>query len=355
MTVERPQFDFLKTLVETPSPSGSEQQAAAVWRSYVGTYADSVTTDNQGSVIAAINPGGTPRVMLSGHMDEIGFIVRYISAEGYLSFGTIGGFDPLTLPGERVQLMGKHGLVRGIIGRKARHLQAPDEQKKGLEIDDLWIDIGAANREAALALVDVGTAGTRAQGLETLANADLVVSRALDNKAGAYVVARALELAKSRQPKAAIFAVATVQEEVGLRGARTSAFGIDPQVGLAVDVTHASDYPTADPKRSGDIKLGAGPVVTFGPTISPRIADLLLAAGRAKGISIQREAEGRTTGTDADALQQVRGGIATGLVSIALRYMHTGAEIGSLNDIERSAELLAETAAGIGPETNIIP
>ncbi|HEY8745875.1 MAG TPA: M42 family peptidase [Chloroflexota bacterium] len=353
--MDRAQFDFLKMLVETPSPSGSEQQAATVWRKYVGTYADSISTDNQGNVIAAINPGGAPRVMLSGHIDEIGFIIRYIDDKGYLYFGTIGGFDPLTLPGERVQLLGKQGLVRGVIGRKARHLQAPDEQKKGLEIEDLWIDIGVANRDAALGLIDVGTAGSRAQGLETLADGDLIVSRALDNKAGAYVVARALELAKARQPKAAIFAVATVQEEVGLRGARTSAFGIDPQVGLAVDVTHAADYPTADPKRSGDIKLGAGPVVTFGPTINPRVADLLLAAGRARGINIQREAEGRSTGTDADALQQVRGGIATGLISIALRYMHTGAEIGSLNDIERSAELLAETAAGIGPETNVIP
>lgn len=353
--MDRPQFDFLKTLVETPSPSGSEQQAAAVWRAYVGAFADSVTTDNQGNVIAVINPSGAPRVMLSGHMDEIGFIIRHISNEGYLSFGTIGGFDPLTLPGERVQLLGKDGLVRGVIGRKATHLQSPDDRTKTPEIEDLWIDIGAANREAALALLDIGTAGTRAQGLETMANADLVVSRALDNKAGAYVVARALELAKARQPKAAIYAVATVQEEVGLRGARTSAFGIDPQVGLAVDVTHASDYPTADPKRSGDIKLGAGPVVTFGPTISPRIADLLLAAGRANGIPIQREAEGRSTGTDADALQQVRAGIATGLISVALRYMHTGAEIGSLNDIERTAELLAATAVSIGPETNIIP
>jgi endoglucanase len=321
----------------------------------VGRYADSVTTDNQGNVIAAINPGGSPRVMLSGHIDEIGFIVRYIDNDGFLYFGTIGGFDPLTLPGEWVQLLGKLGLVRGVIGRKARHLQASDEQKKGLEVEDLWIDIGAANRQAALELIDVGTAGTRSRGLEALANADLVVGRALDNKAGAYVVARALELAKARQPKAAIFAVATTQEEVGLRGARTSAFGVDPQVGLAVDVTHASDYPTADPKRGGEIKLGAGPVVTFGPTISPRVTDLLLSAGAAKGISIQREAEGRSTGTDADALQQVRGGIATGLISIALRYMHTGAEIGSLNDIERSAELLAETAANIGPDTNLIP
>ncbi len=353
--MDRAQFDFLKTLVETPSPSGSEQQAAAVWRAYVGTYADSITTDNQGNVIAVINPGGSPRVMLAGHVDEIGFIIRFVDDNGFLYFGAIGGFDPLTLPGERVQLLGKQGLVRGVIGRKARHLQAADEQKKGLEIEDLWIDIGAANRQAALALVDVGTAGTRAQGLETLTDGDLIVSRALDNKAGAYVVARALELAKARQPKAAIFAVATVQEEVGLRGARTSAFGINPQVGLAVDVTHASDYPTADPKRSGDIKLGAGPVVTFGPTINPRVADLLLAAGQARGISIQREAEGRSTGTDADALQQVRVGIATGLISIALRYMHTGAEIGSLHDIERSADLLAEAAAGIGPETNVIP
>lgn len=353
--MDRPQFEFLKTLVETPSPSGSEQRAAVVWREYAGKVADSITTDSQGSVIAAINPSGSPRIMLSGHIDEIGFIVRYIDSNGFLSFGTIGGFDPLTLPGERVQLLGKRGLVRGVIGRKARHLQAPDEQKKGLEIDDLWIDIGAANREAALELVDVGTAGTRAQGLESLTNADLIVSRALDNKAGAYVVARALELAKSRQPKAAIFAVATVQEEVGLRGARTSAFGIDPHVGLAVDVTHASDYPSADPKRSGDIKLGGGPVITFGPTVSPRVADLFLAAGAAKGIAIQREAEGRSTGTDADALQQVRAGIATGLVSVALRYMHTGAEIASLADIEHTAELLAEAALSIGPETNLVP
>lgn len=353
--MDRPQFEFLKTLVETPSPSGSEQQAASVWREYTRPFADTITTDKQGNVIAAINPGGSPRVMLSGHIDEIGFIVRYIDDRGYLYFGTIGGFDPLTLPGERVQFLGKQGLVRGVIGRKARHLQAPDEQRKGLEIDDLWIDIGVTGRSAALELLDVGTSGVRAQGLETLHDPDLVVSRALDNKAGAYVVARALELIRARRPEAAIFAVATTQEEVGLRGARTSAFGVDPHVGLAVDVTHASDYPTADPKRTGEVKIGGGPVVTFGPTISPRVADLFLGAAQNKGIIIQREGAGRSTGTDADALQQVRGGIATGLISIPLRYMHTGAELGSLADIERCAELLAETAAGVTSETDLIP
>jgi len=353
--MERQQFDFLKSLVETPSPSGYEQQAAAIWREYAGQFADKISTDSQGSVVAGINLGGTPRVMLSGHIDEIGFIVRYIDEQGFLYFGTIGGFDPLTLPGERVQLLGKHGLVRGAIGRKARHLQRPDEQHKGIEIDDLWIDIGAANRQAAEELVEVGTAATRAQGLETLANPDLIISRALDNKTGAYVVARALELVSQRQPRAAVFAVASVQEEVGLRGARTSAFGVDPRIGIAVDVTHASDYPTADKKRTADVRLGGGPVLTFGPTINPRVATNLLDAARSRGIAIQREAEGRTTGTDADAIQQVRAGIAAGLISIPLRYMHTGAEIGSLTDIEQCAELLAEAVAHIGPETSWIP
>lgn len=353
--MDSPQYDFLKALVETPSPSGFEQRAARLYREYVGCFADSVTTDTHGNVIAALNPNGAPRVMLSGHMDEIGFIIQHIDEHGFLYFGTIGGFDPLTLPGERVQLLGKQGLVRGVIGRKARHLQRADEHHKGVEIEDLWIDIGAANREAALALVDVGTAGTRAQGFEPLANADLVVSRALDNKTGAYVVARALELVRERQPQAAVFAVATVQEEVGLRGARTSAFGLEPQVGLAVDVTHASDYPTADKRRSGDVKLGGGPVITFGPTINPRVADLLVAAAERRDIAVQREAAGRTTGTDADAIQQVRASIAAGLVSIPLRYMHTGAEIVSLTDVERCAELLAEAVAAIGPDTKLVP
>ena len=349
------QFTFLKRLVETPSPSGFEQAAAGVWREYVGRFAETVTTDVHGNVIAAVNPGGSPRVMLSGHLDEIGFLIRYIDAEGFLSFGTIGGFDPLTLPGERIQLLGKQGRVLGIIGRQARHLQRPDQHQKGVEIDDLWIDVGAADRAAAEALVEVGTAGTRAQGFERLADEDLVVSRALDNKTGAYVVARALELVKERNPRAAVFAAASAQEEVGLRGARTSAYGLDPQVGIAVDVTHATDYPTADKKRSGDVKLGKGPTISFGPTINPRIAALLVEAAEGRGINFQREAEPRSTGTDADAIQVSRAGIATGLIGIPLRYMHTGAEIGSLRDVEACAELMAEAVVRLGPDTNLIP
>jgi endoglucanase len=353
--MQQRELDFLKTLVETPSPSGFEQMAAQVWRAYVAGVSDAVTTDYHGNVVACVNPGGSPRVMLSGHIDEIGFLVRHIDEHGYLYFGTIGGFDPLTLPGERVRLLGKNGPLLGVIGRAARHLQRPGDQSKGVEIDDLWIDIGASNKEHALTLVEAGTAGTRAQGFEPFNGEQLVVSRALDNKCGAYVVARALELIRAGNPTAAVYAVASVQEEVGLRGARTSAFHIDPAVAIAVDVTHAADYPTADKRRSGDIRLGNGPTITFGPTTNPRITSLLWETAQTAGISVQREAEPRNTGTDADAIQVSRGGVATGLVGIPLRYMHTGAEIGSLSDIEHAAEVIAATVLRLGPDTVLVP
>ncbi|MCL4508402.1 MAG: M20/M25/M40 family metallo-hydrolase [Chloroflexi bacterium] len=347
-------YDFLKTLVETASPPGAEDEAARLWRNYVQPYATSLSGDSQGNSIALINPEGSPRVQLAGHLDEISLIVRYIDSDGFLYFDAAGGFDPLTIIGGRFHLLGPQGKILGVIGRKARHLQSDDEHRRSVEIDDLWLDIGAKDRAEAETAAPVGTYAVRAATFERLGTGSLVASRALDNKAGAYAIARALELLSKRAVTAAVYAVATVQEEVGLRGARVSAFGIDPAVAIAVDVTHASDYPTADKRRVGDIKVGGGPVVTFGPTVSSHVSALILRAADAAEIAVQREAVGRNTATDADAIQQVRAGIATGLVSIPLRYMHTGVEVASLDDIEKTAELLAAAVEHLGPRTSFV-
>ncbi|MCL4541995.1 MAG: M42 family peptidase [Chloroflexi bacterium] len=348
------QFNFLKQLVEMPSPPGGEDAAAALWRSYLQSTVDHVYGDTQGNSIAVLNAQATKKVQLAGHLDEIALIIRYIDADGFLYFDTAGGFDPLTLVSERFHVLGPSGSIIGVIGRTARHLQSPEDHRRGIETSDLWLDIGARDREEAESLAPVGTLAVRAAKLDNLGRGDLIVSRALDNKTGAYTVARALQLLSSKELPVAVYGVATVQEEVGLRGARTSAFGIDPAVAIAVDVTHAADYPTAEKRKVGDIALGKGPVVAFGPTVSSRVVSLILEAAHDAGIAIQREASGRSTGTDADAIQQVRAGIPTGLISIPLRYMHTGIEVASLSDIERTAELLAAICEHITPEASFV-
>ena len=244
--------------------------------------------------------------------------------------------------------------MAAVIARKAIHLLDAEERKQVVKLEDLWLDIGAADKAEAAGTVRIGDPVTLELSYQELRNG-LANSPGMDNKTGAWVVVEALRRAKQKGLNIALFAVATVQEEIGLRGAQTSAYGVDPHVGIAVDVTHATDCPTIDKRQNGDIKLGGGPVIDRGPIVNPRIFDRLVdTAGRA-AISVQLSAHGRSTGTDANALQLTRAGVATGLVSIPNRYMHSAVETIALDDIDKAAELLAEFAAALTGDEDFTP
>lgn len=345
---------FLKSLLEAPSPSGYEQPAQKLWRSYMTAHADRVATDVHGNCLAILNEKGSPRILLAGHVDELGFIVTYINDDGYIFFRTIGGFDLNIIPGRRVRIHTRNGIIPGVTGKKAIHVMTEDERKKKLDFQDLWIDIGVKNRAEAQALVRVGDPVTYVDSFEVL-RGDIVASRALDDKAGSFAVGEVLRLLAGRSFSAAVFAVSTVQEEVGLRGARTSAFGVDPQVGIAVDVTHATDHPDMDKRRVGDVKLGGGPVIARGANINPVVERMLIQAAEEEGIPYQLEGEPGGTGTDANAIQITRSGVATGLISIPLRYMHTAAEVLSLEDVSNVSRLLAAFITRVTAKTDFTP
>src|SRR5687767_12949203 len=268
-------FALLKRVVDTPGPSGYEQAVQRVYREEASKYADEVRTDVMGNVIAARNPGGSPRIMLAAHADEIGFQIRYISDDGMLYFGNIGGHDAVITVGQRVHVHTSSGPILGVLGRKATHLLEQDERGKPPKLHELWIDIGAKDRKDAESAVQIGDCVTYAQELQRL-RGDICTARSFDNKMGVFVLLEALRLLDGENLKPAIFAVSTVQEEVGLRGARTSAYGVDPLIGIATDVGHAMDFPGADKKREGDFKLGNGPLIARGANINPKVFDLLI-------------------------------------------------------------------------------
>ncbi len=347
-------LSFLETLVNAPSPSGFEQPAQRVVRAYASEFADEVSTDVMGNVIATLNPSGAPRVMLAGHCDEIGFMVRYITDEGFLHFSPVGGVDAHLVPGQRVHVHGARGPALGVVGKKAIHLMEAEERKKVLQFHQQWIDIGAADRKEAEKRVSVGDPVTFAAGFERL-HGQLAVARGFDDKMGSFVVMEALRLAARARPAAALFAVSTVQEEVGLRGATTSAFALEPEVAIAVDVTHATDYPDADKKRFGEVKLGRGPVLHRGANMNPVVVERLRAAAQRTRIAYQMIGVPGRSGTDAWAMQLTRGGVASAVVSVPLRYMHTPIEVLDLRDLAAAAKLLAAFVADLKPGVSFIP
>lgn len=352
--MQQDSFDFLKQLVDTPSPSGYEQRAQRVFRDRVSNYTTDIRTDVLGNVYATMNANGSPRIMLAGHSDEIGFQVRYISDDGMLYFGSIGGHDTIVTVGQRVTVHTASGPIPGVLGRTAIHLLEAEERKKTPTLDDLWIDIGAKDKADAESVVTIGDCVTYQHELQRL-RGDLCVARGFDDKMGVFVVAEALRLLAKTSLKAAVIGVSTVQEEVGLRGARTSAYNVNPQIGIATDVGHAIDYPGGDKKKVGDVKLGKGPSITRGANINPIVFDLLVKTAKELGIPYQIHAAPGATGTDANVIQLNRAGVATGLVSVPLRYMHTPNEIINLCDIENAAQLMAGFCERVTDEINWTP
>ena len=345
--------EFFVQLLETPGVSGFEQPVQKVVREY-SSFADNQSTDLHGNLILEKNPGQETRVMLAGHADQIGLIVSQIDDSGMLYTQTIGGWDPQQLIGQRMTVWTKSGPIPGVIARKAIHLLDETERKQVVKTKDLWIDIGCASQEEAKTLVSIGDSVTLKLGYTELRNG-IATAPAMDNRCGVWVVVEALRRVAELNPSSSVFSVSTVQEEIGLRGAKTAAYSIDPQVGIAVDVTHATDCPTIDKRQQGEINLGEGPVIVRGPNINPIVADRLIEICESQDIPYQLAALGRAAPNDSNSLQINRAGVATGLVAIPNRYMHSAVETISLTDIDNAAELLALFCNSVKHHNEFIP
>jgi endoglucanase len=345
---------FLNDLLTTPGVSGYEQAVQRIVRPYAEAFADDVRTDLHGNVIATINPEAPTCLMFDGHCDQLGMIVSHIDEAGFLYFQTVGGWDPQQLMGQRVMVWHEGGAVPGVISRKAIHLLTAEEKKAVVDLKDMWIDIGATDRADAESAVEIGDAATVQLGMQELRNG-VVNAPAMDNRTGVWVVFEAARRAAARGVTCRLAVASTVQEEIGLRGTQTAAFGIEPDVGIAVDVTHATDCPTVDKRQRGTIDLGKGPVILRGPNINPRVGDRITELARAESIPHQVAALGRAAPNDANPLQVSRAGVATGLVQIPNRYMHSAVETVSLADLDSAADLLAAFACALTDDDSFVP
>ena len=343
---------FLKKLLDTPGPSGFESAPAKIWREEAAKFAK-VRGDVAGNSIAEVNPGGSPTIMLAGHIDEIGVIVTYVDDEGYAYISGIGGWDPQVLVAQRIRFIGRNGDVFGVVGKKPIHLMKTEDREKASKMTDLWVDIGAASRKEAEEHLSIGDAGVIDSRSMDFPNGRLV-SRSIDDRIGAFIVLEALRRYSESPGTAHVVAVATTQEEIGYRGggAGICANCLNPQMAIVVDVTFATDHPQIEKKEIGEAKLGGGPVLARGSIISPVVFNLLRKTAEEKNIPFTVHAAGRDTSTDADAIHIAREGIATALVSVPNRYMHSPNEMVALSDVDHIATLLAEVCKSVNNETD---
>jgi putative aminopeptidase FrvX len=348
---------FFRKLLEAPSPSGYEQPAQRVYREYIAPFAE-VSTDMLGNVIGFIQGTGEdrPKVMLVGHSDEIGFLVRYIDDNGFIFFGAVGGVDPQITQGRLVRIHSRNGVVPGVVGRKPIHLIDAKDRDTIVKLEAQYIDVGAANKKEAEQLVRIGDPVTFAEQMELL-HGDRITSRGLDDKAGSFVVAEVLRNVAMSEVKLPIdvYGVSSVQEEVGLRGGKTSAFSINPDIGICVEVDFSTDQPDLDKKSAGDVKLGSGPILPRGANINPALFELLAHTAEFEEIPVQFTGLPRATGTDANVMQISRSGVATALVKIPLRYMHTPVEVLSITDLEYAVKLIVSALHRIKDRNAFIP
>ena len=343
---------LLRSLLTAPGPSGYEAAPSAVWREAASSFAD-VTTDTLGSSIARVRgTGDGPLVAFVGHIDEIGLIVTHVDADGFVFFRGVGGWSAEVLRGQRLEVLTREGAIPGVVERARRKVKKGGEQPP-TELDELHLDIGAKNGDEAKRLVRPGDVAVIAGEPLELPNGR-VASRSLDNRLGAYIALEAARrVADSGEAPGDVAAVAAVQEEVGdFGGARVVTFSLEPAIAIAVDVTRSTDVPGGDPKIEGEHGLGSGPAISRGSTINPRVFDLLVEAAEAEGIPYTIEVSAGTTSTDMDAMYLSRAGVATGLVSIPLRYMHTPTEIVDLADVEKCARLIAAFAIRLDPHAS---
>jgi putative aminopeptidase FrvX len=343
---------FLKKLLDTPGPSGFESAPAKVWREHAKQFAN-VTGDVAGNSLAEVNASGKPTIMLAGHIDEIGVIVNYVDDQGYGYVQPIGGWDPQVLIGQRLRFIGRKGDVIGVVGKKPIHLIKPDEREKAAKFTDIWVDFGARTKKEAEEMLSVGDAGVIDSRAMEFPNGR-IVSRSIDDRIGAFVVLEALRRYAAKPGAAKVVAVATTQEEIGYRGggAGVCASSLGPQMAIVVDVTFAIDHPGVEKKEYGEAAIDGGPVLTRGSVISPVVFNLLRKTAEARKIPFSLHAAGRETSTDADAIHIAREGVATGIVAVPNRYMHSPNELVSIQDIDHAAELIAETCKAVTAKTD---
>ncbi len=352
--MDRQARNFLTKLLESPSPSGFEQPAQKLLRARLKDVVDEISTDVHGNVIGVQKPDAPLRVMLAGHCDEIGLMVNHVDDNGFIYFSVIGGMDATILPGQRVEIHNTKGATTGVIGRKAIHLMEKDERDKPVKIKESWIDIGASDRKDALKAIAVGDPITIARNPICLRNG-LISARGMDDRVGAWAMVETMRRIRRMKINCAVYGVSTVQEELGLRGAKTAAFGIDPHVGIAVDVGFASDTPGSDKKVTGEASLGKGPILHRGANINPKLAQLMERVAKRKRIPFQIQPEPRATGTDANVMQINRSGAAASLVSVPNRYMHTPVEVVSLKDLDNTVALLVGVLGEMKPGMDFTP
>jgi endoglucanase len=341
-------LEFLERLINTPSPSGFETRGQRVWLDYVKKHADETETDAYGNAVAWLNKGGSPRLMLAAHADEIAMTVNLINENGFLYVRRVGGIDPAITKAQRVTIHARTGPVRGVVGNVAPHLMKSDGDPKPPKIHDLFIDIGASSRKEAAKRVRIGDPITLNDPFELL-HGDLAVARAFDNRIGTFAVAETVRLLREnrRKLKAEICAVSNIQEEVGCLGARQIAYTLEPDVALVVDVTHATDYPTVSQAQHGDIRVGHGPSLTHGGPNHAEVVGRLEKIARAQRISLQHEAISSSSGTDTDVIFWTRGGIPSALISLPNRYMHSPVEVVSLKDLDQIPKLMSAFALSL--------
>ncbi|MBA3451060.1 MAG: M42 family metallopeptidase [Chloroflexia bacterium] len=351
-------YEFLRKLLDAPGPSGYERAPAQVWREEAGAFADEVTHDVVGNSFARIKPQGdtenAPKVLLAGHIDEIGFVITHVDREGFLWFAPIGGWDDQIVVGQRLRILGRNGDVIGVVGKKAAHLLKEEDRRRPTRLEDMWIDIGAKDSDDAGGRVEVGDAAVIDSIVVNLTD-DFCVARSMDNRVGAFVALEAARLIALERGAADVYAVATAQEEITFGGAYTASFTLTSTVAIAIDVTHATDYPGADKKRDHEVKLRGGPVLSRGATINDGVFFGLRDTAQRLGIETAIQATGRSSGTDADAMIHSGLGTATGVVSIPNRYMHSPNEIVSLSDLDNAAKLIAGFVKTISHESDFRP
>ncbi|MBE6366874.1 MAG: M42 family metallopeptidase [Lentisphaerae bacterium] len=338
---------FFESLLSTVGPSGFEEEPAAVFRNYMEKFCDQVDTDVLGNTIAVLNAQAPFRVMLSGHYDEIGFQVVYINDDGLIYFRPNGGIDKLNVPASEVEIKTANGIIPGVIGKKPIHLLKAAEREKVVALEDMWIDIGAENRQEAEAMVAIGDPVALKRNVQFMGK-NRVMSKGLDDRIGAFVVAETMRALSKRKLNVAVYGVGSVQEELGLRGATASSFAIDPQVGFGIDVGFATDLPDIPKKLLGDIKLGAGPELTRSADNNVVLGRMLRETAKKHKVAYQETAAHRASGgTDTAAIQLTRSGVATALISIPNRYMHSPVEICDLRDVDGAVKILTETIAAM--------
>jgi len=336
-------LEFLKKLMSVPTPSGYEMPGQKLVRDYMRRYADKVNVDIHGNVYGILNPKAKCHVMLAGHCDEIGLMIMHIDEKGFIGVASVGGVNVPLLQGERVTIHGRKGPVPAVIGTKPIHLMdAKERENSSVKIYDISLDIGAKSKEDAEKVVAPGDVVTVDSQWRNLRNG-LVACRGFDDKIGAFIVADVLRYLKGKKINVGVYAVSTVQEEIGLRGARTAALGINPTIGIAVDVGHATDTPGINAKMTGDASLGKGPIIHRGPNFNHKLCDLFEKTAQRLKIKTQIQPIPSASGTDANMIQvSVAGGVAAYLVSVPLRYMHSAVEVLSLKDVEDVVRLIGE-------------